>query len=75
MKFYDCITAPSPRRVRMLIAEKGIQVETVQVDLARGEQLSEAFGRINPRRTVPVLELNDGTRLLAGCGKSPKIVD
>jgi len=64
MKFYDCLTAPSPRRVRMLIAEKGIQVETVQVDLARGEQLSEAFGRINPRRTVPVLELDDGTRLL-----------
>jgi glutathione S-transferase len=59
----------------MLISEKGIQIETVQVDLARGEQLSEAFGRINPRRTVPVLELNDGTRLLAGCGKSPKIVD
>jgi len=64
MKFYDCLTAPSPRRVRMLIAEKGIQVETVQVDLARGEQLSEAFGRINARRTVPVLELDDGTRLL-----------
>src|SRR5215469_6948551 len=49
---------------RILIAEKRIQVETVQVDLARGEQLSEAFGRINARRTVPVLELDDGTRLL-----------
>ena len=64
MKFYDCLTAPNPRRVRMLLAEKGITLETIQVDLANGEQLSEAFQRINPQRTVPVLELEDGTRLL-----------
>jgi glutathione S-transferase len=64
MKFYDCLTAPSPRRVRMLMAEKGITLETVQVDLARGEHLGEAFQTINPWRTVPVLELDDGTRLL-----------
>ena len=64
MRFYDCLTAPSPRRVRMLIAEKGIQLETVQVDLRNGEHLGEAFGAINPHRTVPVLELDDGTRLL-----------
>ncbi|TWT11376.1 glutathione S-transferase family protein [Reyranella sp. CPCC 100927] len=64
MKFYDCSTAPSPRRVRMLIAEKGITIETIQVDLAKGEQLSDAFRRINPQGTVPVLELDDGTCLL-----------
>ena len=64
MKFYDCLTAPSPRRVRMLIAEKGIEIETIQVDLRGAEHLSEAFARINPRRTVPVLELDDGTALL-----------
>jgi len=64
MRFYDCLTAPSPRRVRMLIAEKGITIETVQVDLAKGEQLGEAFQKINPQGTVPVLELDDGTRLL-----------
>ncbi len=64
MKFYDCRTAPSPRRVRMLIAEKGITLDTVQVDLAGGEHLGEAFGAINPLRTVPVLVLDDGTRLL-----------
>jgi len=64
MKFYDCVTAPSPRRVRMLLAEKHIVLETVQVDLGNGEHLSEAFGVINPHRTVPVLELDDGTRLL-----------
>jgi glutathione S-transferase len=41
MKFYDCTTAPSPRRVRILMAEKGIEIDTVQVDLMSGEQLTE----------------------------------
>jgi len=63
MKFYDCKTAPSPRRVRIFLAEKGIEIPTVQVDLRNGEQLSEAFRKINPRCTVPVLELDDGTCL------------
>jgi glutathione S-transferase len=48
----------------MLIAEKGITLQTVQVDLAKGEHLSDPFRAINPHRTVPVLELEDGTRLL-----------
>jgi glutathione S-transferase len=63
MKFYDCSPAPSPRRVRIFLREKGIDVPTVQVDLMKGEQLGEAFLRINPDGTVPVLELDDGTRL------------
>jgi len=63
VKFYDCTTAPSPRRVRVFIAEKGIDVETVQVDLGSGEQFSEAFRTINPDCVVPVLELDDGTIL------------
>ena len=63
MKFYDCKTAPSPRRVRVFMAEKGIEIPTVQVDLRTGEQLSDAFRKINPRCTVPVLELDDGTCL------------
>ena len=61
MKFYDCKTAPSPRRVRIFLAEKGIDVETVQVDLASGEQLGEAFRRINPDCVVPALQLDDGS--------------
>lgn len=71
MKFYDCATAPSPRRVRMFIAEKGLsdQIETVEVNLREAEQLKPAFREINPYCTVPVLELDDGTRLYstAGC--------
>ena len=68
MKFYDCRTAPSPRRARIFIAEKGLEIETVEVDLRRGEQLGEEFRRINPRCTVPVLELDDGTCLTENVG-------
>ncbi len=63
MKFYDCQTAPSPRRVRIFIAEKGLDIPTVQVDLRNGEHLTEAFRRLNPWCTVPVLELDDGTAI------------
>lgn len=61
MRFYDCSTAPSPRRTRILFAEKGLDIETVQIDLASGEQLGDAFRAINPRCTVPALQLEDGT--------------
>ena len=60
---YDCATAPSPRRARILLAEKGVTHETVQVDLRTGEQLGEAYRRINPQCTVPALRTEDGTVL------------
>ena len=60
---YDCATAPSPRRARLLLAEKGIAHETVQVDLRNNEQLGEAFRKINPHCTVPVLRTDDGLLL------------
>lgn len=63
MKLYDCTTAPSPRRVRVFLAEKGISVPTVQVDLRSGEQFTPAFRAINPDCTVPVLELDHGTMI------------
>lgn len=63
MRFYDCRTAPSPRRTRIFFAEKGLEIETIQVDLATGEQLGDAFRAINPRCTVPALQLDDGTVL------------
>jgi glutathione S-transferase len=71
MKFYDCATAPSPRRVRIFLAEKGISLPTVQVDLRNGEQFTPAFRAINPECTVPVLVLDDGTTIadaVAICG-------
>ena len=57
---YDCATAPSPRRARILLAEKGVDHATVQVDLRAGEQLGEAFRRINPQCTVPALVVQGG---------------
>jgi glutathione S-transferase len=71
MKFYDCATAPSPRRVRIFLAEKGVAIDTVQVDLRNGEQFTPAFRAINPECTVPVLVLDDGTAIadaIAICG-------
>jgi glutathione S-transferase len=71
MKFYDCATAPSPRRVRIFMAEKGIGIETVQVDLRNGEQFTPAFRAVNPDCTVPALMLDDGAVVadaLAICG-------
>src|SRR5215467_4206462 len=63
MKFYDCATAPSPRRVRIFLAEKGLVIPTVQVDLLNGEQFTPAFRALNPACTVPVLELDDGATI------------
>ena len=60
---YDCATAPSPRRARILLAEKGVAHETVQVDLRNGEQLSDAYRKINPHCTVPTLRTDDGLLL------------
>ena len=68
MKFYDCAPAPSPRRVRMYIAEKGLDIPVVEIDLANREQHSDAFQKINPYRTVPVLELDDGRTLTSSAG-------
>jgi glutathione S-transferase len=61
MKLYDCATAPSPRRVRIFLAEKNIAVPTAQVNLREAEQFSPAFQALNPARTVPVLDLENGT--------------
>src|SRR5579883_473425 len=69
MKFYDCKPAPSPRRVRIFLAEKGVAIPTVQVDLRHGEQFSPEFRAINPQCMVPYLVLDDGT----GIGESVAI--
>ena len=60
---YDCATAPSPRRARILLAEKGVAHETVQVDLRNGEQLSDAYRKMNPQCTVPALRTDEGLLL------------
>ena len=63
MKLYDYKAEFNPRRARMFLAEKTIDVPRVQVDLMAGEHLQDNFRQINPDATVPVLELDDGLRL------------
>jgi glutathione S-transferase len=65
---YDCSTAPSPRRARILLAEKGVAHDTVQVDLRSGEQLGAAYREINPSCTVPALRTDDGLLLSDNAG-------
>jgi len=61
MKIYEARTAPNPRRVRMFLAEKGIDMEYVQLDLAGGDNLAETMRSKNVTTKIPFLELDDGT--------------
>lgn len=65
---YDFALAPSPRRARIVLAEKNIPHETVQVNLRSGEHMGEAFRAINPRCTVPALRLDSGELLTDNAG-------
>ncbi|KXV05807.1 glutathione S-transferase [Caballeronia megalochromosomata] len=63
MKLYHSTSSPNSRRVRILLSEKGLSLTLVPVDLGKGEQHSEAYRAINPRRVVPTLVLDDGTAI------------
>jgi glutathione S-transferase len=62
MKFYNSI-GPNPRVVRMFMAEKGIDIPKVEVDLRGGENRREPYNKLNPAGQCPALELDDGTVL------------
>jgi glutathione S-transferase len=63
MKLFDGGRAPNPRRVRVFLAEKGIEVPLVPVDMGAMEHKGEEVTRRNPLQRLPVLELDDGTVL------------
>ena len=63
MKLYDFPVAPSPRKVGIFIAEKGLNIPTTLINLREGDQSSKMFRAVNPRGTVLALELDDGTCL------------
>lgn len=70
LKLYELSASPNSRRVRIFLAEKGICVTRVPVDLGAREQHSDAYRQINPRRVVPTLVLEDGTAI----GEVPAIL-
>ena len=63
LKLYHAVNSPNSRRVRIFLAEKGLEPTLISVDLGTGEQQSEAYRAINPRRMVPALVLDDGTTI------------
>src|SRR5689334_20578172 len=63
MKLIQTKAAPNPRRVRIFLAEKGIEVPYQEVDLMQGALKTPEFTTLNPFRRVPVLVLDDGTAI------------
>jgi glutathione S-transferase len=62
MKFYNSI-GPNPRVVKMFMAEKGVDIPRVEVDLRAGENRQPAHLARNPSGQMPTLELDDGRYL------------
>ena len=61
MKLYDFGPAASAQRVRVFLAEKGLELPTEQLNLREGAQFTPALTEMNPFHCVPFLELDDGT--------------
>lgn len=61
MKIYEFRPFPNPRRVRVFLAEKGVNADFEQIDVPEGEHRSESFRKKNSYGAVPTLELDDGT--------------
>ena len=70
LKLYHATNSPNSRRVRIFLAEKGLEPTLIPVDLGAGEQHSDAYRAINPRHVVPALVLEDGTAI----GEVPAIM-
>ena len=61
VKLYDLAASPNTRRVRIYLAEKGIEIPTVAIDMSKGEQKTPEYLAKNSLGKMPVLELDDGT--------------
>lgn len=70
LQLYHSNSSPNSRRVRILLAEKGIEATLVPVDLGAGEQHRDAYRAVNPRRVVPTLITSDGVAI----GEVPAIL-
>src|SRR6202035_4142623 len=63
MTLYNSSRARSPRRVRIFLAEKGVSIPCVEIDLAKLDHRTPEFAALNPFETIPSLELDDGTMI------------
>ena len=63
MKLYEFAIAPGPRRVRIFIAEKGIEIPSVQINTRERQQFTDEYRAVNPNCVVPTLVLEDGTSI------------
>jgi glutathione S-transferase len=63
LKLYQSAASPNSRRIRIFLAEKGLELTLVPVDLGKREQCSDEYRMINPRQMVPTLVLEDGTAI------------
>jgi glutathione S-transferase len=63
MHIYQAVGSPNSRRVRIFIAEKSIDIPTINLDLGTKQQFSDTYKAINPRSVVPTLVLDDGTAI------------
>lgn len=64
MKLYSTTGAPNPRRVRIFLAEKGLEVSIKEISIMEGEHKTEEYRKISPSSRVPALVLDDGTVIL-----------
>ena len=60
MKLCDCQMAPNPRRARIFIAEKGLDIPKQEVNIIEGENLKDDYLKVHPWGRLPCLELDDG---------------
>jgi glutathione S-transferase len=62
MKLFDSI-GPNPRVVRIAMAEQGLSIETVTVDIMKAENRQPAYLAMVPSGGTPALQLDDGSVL------------
>ena len=67
MILHEFAPAPNPRRVRIFLNEKGIDIATEQIDIMKGEHKKDDYKKMSPLSQVPTLELDDGTAIIPQC--------
>jgi glutathione S-transferase len=64
LRLYDYVASANCFKVRLLLAQLGRSYERIPVDIFDGDTLTEEFAALNPQRSTPVLQLEDGRTLI-----------